>query len=659
VATATIDRRCHWLRKNKSSTRPEVILFVDTESTERALGEKVAEHSLKVGWSCLTQYVPGDGLEVLGWYKITDDISFWHLVSQVAVEHKRTYIVSHNIDYDARVLRAFSILPGIGWTPAYAILGESCRFFTFRSGKNTIALLDNLNYWRVPLSVLGHEFGIEKMHVNFDTVSDDDLSRYCKNDVKILVKVWDYWLGFLDRHDLGNFSITISGQAFRAFRHRFMEHKIGIHNRADAIKLERMSYKGGRCEVWRTGHFTGETFYKLDVNGLYAYVMQQFPVPRALVKVLVNVSPAYLEKLLEKYLVVADCIVETDEPIYALHSRGFNIFPAGTFRATLTTPEIRYALERGHLRAIGEVAIYQGDVLFKKFIDYFTPLRQQYKATGDTARSAMCKMIRNSLYGKFGQRGYTQKKIGVAPLGKVSVRHWLDLESQRECWDWTYGGVVIRQEKGGEAEDSFPGIASHIAAYGRLVLWDYAAGAGLENVYYADTDSLIVNQTGYDNLAEWIDPLRLGFLKLEGETADLEILAKKSYAFGEKRTAKGIRKNAVQQMDGSWRQVHFTSLKWAFRHGNLDNVTVFEVDRHMQNTVTHGKIDDDGRVHPPQFGLKQEEVAALIAPVDVYSWNWWVDVPWLQSLRTEKRLDLRSMFPYLFESSHAIEPLGF
>lgn len=632
MATKHIDRRCHWLRRNSGSKRPELLLFVDTEANECKLPGRKALQVFKVGWACLARYVPYKSLTDLKWYKITDPREFWLRVSSLAVNHKRTYVISHNIDYDARILRAFSILPGIGWTPAYAILGESCRFFTFKANKHTIALLDNLNYWRMSLAEIGQEFGIEKIAIDFATATPESLSAYCQNDVKILVKLWDYWLRFLDEHHLGDFAITVAGQAMRAFRHKFMDHKIGIHNREDAIRLERASYKGGRCEVYKIGKFSKGRYYKLDINGLYAYVMRSYPVPRKLVKVLVDVSPSYLVKLLQKYLVVVDCIVETDEPVYAIHSKGYNIFPTGVFRVTLTTPEIVYALDHGHLRGIGEVAIYEGDILFARFIDYFTPLRQQYKADGDTARSAMCKLIRNSLYGKFGQRGYEQKVIGDATLDEVKVRHWVDLESEAECWDWTYGGVVIRQEKKGEADDSFPGIASHIAAQGRLVLWDYIKIAGRKNVFYADTDSLIVNQAGYDNLAGRVDSIKLGFLKLEGYATDLEILAKKSYVFGDKRVAKGIRKNAKLQEGGAWRQVHFTSLKWAFTQGDLDDVTVYEVDRHQQNTITHGTVDTRGNTHPPQFAMTQDAISEIIEPRDAYSWDWWIDLSWLRSL---------------------------
>lgn len=632
MATPTIDRHCHWLRRNARSKRPETLLFVDTESSETPQPNGTSLQTFRLGWACLAEYVPYKGLKVKGWYEIKDLVDFWHTVGKVAVQHKCTYIVSHNIDYDARVLRAFSILPRVGFVPSYAILGESCRFFTFRADKNTIALLDNLNFWRLPLSEIGAELGLPKIAIDFKTATLTELSTYCKRDVQILVKLWDHWLRFLDEHQLGNFAITVAGQAMNAFRHRFMRHQIGIHNRQDAISLERASYKGGRCEVFRIGHFTDGPYYKLDVNGLYAYVMQSCSIPRKLVKVLVNVSPAYLEKLTEKYLVIADVLLDTDSPLYAIHSKGYTICPLGQFRATLTTPEVKRALDEGHIRGVGRVAIYDGDVLFRAFIDYFTPLRQKYKAQGKVAHSAMCKLLRNSLYGKFGQHGYSQKVIDTAPIDEIGITYWQDLESGAQCFDMTFGGVKIRQERKGESKDSFPGIASHIAAYGRQVLWDYVLLAGRKNCFYADTDSLIVSQAGYDNLKDAIDPLQLGMLKLEGISDDLEIFAKKAYIFGCKRTMKGIRKNATNLENGVWRQTHFTSLKWAFRAGCLDDVLVYEVEKHQQNTITHGHIKENGTVCPAQFSLDVDDVAEIIAPKDAYSWSWWIDPAWFQTL---------------------------
>jgi len=569
----------------------------------------------------------------------TDPLEFWDAITPFAAQHKQTYIVAHNMDYDARLLRAFSILPQIGWTPAYAILGKSCTFFTFKADKNTIALLDNMNFWQCSLARLGHDLGIEKQDVDFETCSDTELSAYCKNDVKILVKAWKYWLSFLDDHDLGDFAITTAGQAMHAFRHRFMRHKIGIHNNAKAINLERQSYRGGRCEVFRVGHFRLGPYYKLDINGLYAYVMQEFDTPSKLVKVISDVSPAYLSELLQTYHAIADVIVETDEPIYAIRVDGRNVFPTGSFRVTLTTWELIEALNKGHLRGIGRVAIYEHEPVFETFVEYFTPLRQSYKKDGEIAKSQLCKMIRNSLYGKFGQKGYEQEVIGAAPIDKVRIRRWVDLETGMECQDWTFGGIVIRQQSGGEGPDSFPAIAAHIAAAGRSVLWDYVRQAGPDNCYYADTDSLIVNSAGYKRLAGALDPLKLGYLKVEGISPDLQIEAKKEYTFAGQHKSKGIRANAEKQPDGGWKQEHFTSIKYGFTYGDLDQVLTYDVIKHNKSILTHGKIGRLGKVKPPEFLLDRDQVTEIVKPTDPTRWDWWVDLIWLDSLYSRERPD--------------------
>jgi len=637
MTTPTIDRSCHWLRKNPSARRPEWILFVDGESTLTPIHDKADLHTFRLGWACLCHYTPEDGLHVHEWYKIADPLDFWHKCSAFALKIKQLYIVSHNIDYDTRVLHGFTALPGIGWPPDYVILSDSCHFFTFKADKCKISLLDNLNYWHLSLADLGDEFGIPKGHVDFSTCTDDELSTYCRRDVEILIRAWTYWLSFLDDHDLGNWAITAAGQAWNAYRHRFMPAKIGIHNRLDAITLERDSYFGGRCEIWKVGKFIGGPFYKLDVNGLYAYAMRKYPSPQKLIKCVLGRDPAQIAKLLGRYLCIADVYLDTDQPVYPIRIRGYNVFPIGCFRTCLTTPELIYALDHGHVKAIGQVAIYEPKHLFTAYINYFTPLRQKYKAAGDTGRSLLCKMLRNALYGKFGQRGYDQEIIGDAPLDEVHVTRWKDSETGEKCTDWTFGGKVIRQTYKGESADSFPGIASHVAAHGRMILWDYAQHAGMENVYYADTDSLIVNQAGYDALEPWIDPLKLGYLKIEDKTDDLEIIAKKSYRMGIHRTLKGIKKNATRLAAGRWQQTQFTSLKWAFTHGDLEDVITYEVEKRELATVYHGHVDKHHNVQPPRLTQDADAVAAVIMPESDHSWTWWIDPLWFCSLDSHRQ----------------------
>jgi len=549
------------------------------------------------------------------------------------------------------LLKTFSILPANSFAPDYAIMSESCIFFTFQTGESKIHLLDNSNYWQTDLESLGQEFGIAKGHVDFDTVTDDKLSAYCKRDVEILVTVWRFWLSFLDEHDLGDFAITAASQSWNAYRHKFMPCQIGIHNRKDAIDLERASYRGGRVEVFKTGSFNSQPYYKLDVNGLYAYAMTKNPHPQKLLKIVKARNPRELHTLMERWLAIADVIVETDKPYYPHRVKDRNHFPVGIFRTQLTTPELRFALSEGHLRAIGQIALYEPADLFSDFIDTLTPLRQQYKASGDTGRSLICKLLRNTLYGKFAQRGYKQEVLGDAPLDVVSVRRWVNGETGERCVDWTFGGKTIRQYYTGESFDSFPAVSSHTSAYARVHMLALLDLAGWENVLYMDTDSLIVTESGFERLGLAIDSLRLGHLKVEGVSDHVEILAKKAYVFGGEQKIKGVKKKAEKVGKGTFSQWHFTTLNYGFRSGGLDDVMTYKVQKQVRHIVTDALVSSDGTVKPVELSMKREQAFDIVKPESSARWTWWVDIDWLANLPSslESRLSPESFrFPFSY-----------
>jgi len=627
-----LDRRCHWLRRNRKSRRPDALIFVDTEAKMTKLDGQRVDHTLRLGWACLCQYTPETGLQESEWLDFRTPLEFWKWAFAISGKHEQLYIVAHNIAYDARLLKSFSILPANSFTPNYAIMSESCVFFTFQSDKQKVHLLDNSNYWQVSLADLGKEFGVAKGTIDFEAATDDELSTYCRQDVGILVTAWKFWLAFLDEHDLGDFAITVAGQSWNAYRHKFMETQIGIHNRKDAIDLERASYRGGRVEVFQVGSFNGQNYYKLDVNGLYAYCMADSPHPQKLLKIVRARNPDELFTLMQRWLAIADVIVDTDKPYYPYRSKGSNYFPTGIFQTQLTTPELRIAIAEGHLRAIGEVALYEPADLFSDYVNTLTPLRQAYKASGDTGRSLICKLLRNSLYGKFAQRGYKQEVLGDAPLDEVSVRRWVRAETGDRCVDWTFGGVVIRQYYEGESFDSFPAVSAHTAAYARehmIMLLDLC---GWENCLYMDTDSLIVGEKGFQRLECARDNLRLGHLKVEGITNNLEILAKKAYRFGGQDTIKGIKKKAKRVGKDTYSQEYFTTLNYAFRKGDLGSVQTYDVEVHTRHVVTNAIVGQDGTVAPRQLAMTQDDVWEVVKPESSARWSWWCDVSWLYGL---------------------------
>jgi len=626
-------RKCHWLSRNRTTRRPEAVIFFDTEASIARPDARLEQHTFRLASACYAVYDTFAGLLERDWRSFQSERALWAWIDGIAQQHQETLVVSHNIDYDARVSRAFHYLPRFGWTPAWCVMSPSCNVFEFKHEKRRVTLLDNLNLFRSSLAELGKSVGLEKLEVDFEAVGDDQLAVYCHRDVEILVETWRQWLDFLDRHDLGDFGVTIAKQSFNAYRHRFMPVKIGIHSNAAALELERAAYRGGRSECFRVGQLPPEKYYKIDANGLYSAMMAWYKYPRRLVKVIQNVDAAYLDVLLRNHLAIAEVVIDTDQPRFPVRIRGRNAYPTGSFITTLSTPELQIALLDGEIKAIGRVALYEPADLFSDYISLLTPLRQQYKLAGDLARSQMCKLLRNSLQGKFGQRGYHQKRLGEAPLDVVRVKHWINGETGETVTDLTFGGATLRQWRAGEMFDSFPAIPAHVAAYGRMYMLSLIEQAGRRNVFYIDTDGLIVNQAGLDRLAGVLDANELGMLKIESVSDDVEIRAKKDYRFGKADVIKGVRRSAERVSNDVYEQWHFTTLRWGFQVRNLDGVTLHKVRKELSRGVTAGTLRDDGWIEPPRVHLTPDQVLHLEpGPGDGKAWVWEIDPTWLTRL---------------------------
>lgn len=626
-------RRCHWLSTNRRSKRPGAILFFDTEAHIDEPSARSQQHTYRLGAGSFCVYSSLDGLVEQERKLLPTALDLWAWVEMLALEHPKLLLISHNIDYDARVAGAFRYLPQNGWTPTWCVMSPSCTCFGFAKGEQKLTLLDGLNLFPMSLADMGSSVEIPKSEVDFAKVSDCELAEYCANDVQILVAAWRRWFDFLDRHDMGNFGITIAGQAFNAYRHHFMPCRIGIHGNPSAIELERGAYRGGRTECYYVGDFPRGTYYKLDVNGLYTAMMDAHSYPRRLVKVIQNVDSDYLHHLLDTYLVIAEVVLDTDESRYPVTIGGRVAYPVGTFTTTLTTPEVRTALRKGHVVGIGRVALYEPADLFSEYVQYLSALRNEYQDQSDYASSKMAKLLVNALQGKFGQKGHKQKVIGEAPIGEVSVRRWVNGETGETAVDWTFGGVVIRQWTEGESFDSFPAVPAHVCAYGRDHMQSLIERAGRRNVFYTDTDSLIVNELGYKRLLDQIYEGVPGLLKLEGTAKDVTIRARKDYRFGELEVIKGIRDSAEQLKPNVYEQWHFTTLRYAFTSRCLEGVKLHKVRKELKRGAVAGRIRRNGWVDPPLVAMSPYDLERL-EPLNSSerSWVWQVDPAFVEKI---------------------------
>jgi hypothetical protein len=596
-------RVAHFIRGNKSKAYPTRIILFDTETQATPIGPYAQRHELRLGVACYWHRRGENEPDTFDWITFRDPGSFWDWVLAHSYQKTRLVLASHNLGFDLPILRAFVELPSRGFKLRAFYSKGMTTLIRFRGHKCTLELVDNTNFFAGRLADLGEIVGIPKGNVDFDHVEDADLELYCHRDVEILLRLWQVWLQFIHEHDLGQWYRTLPSQAFGAFRHRFLDKPILIHDHEEALKLEREAYHGGRTEVLRVGRYQDGPYYKLDVNSMYPWAMREYSYPVALRGYKTAPTVPYLRKKLEKYHVVAEVEITTEDPAFQVHLDGHACYPVGKFWTVLTTEELRLVLRRGQIHAVNRLAFYSGAPIFRSYVDYFYPLKVKYTQEGNAPFRTISKGFLNFLYGKFGQRGIQDKLLGECPLGEFRIMECVEYETNKQ-YDLIYiGGQVIRREKKDESYNSFPAIAAEVTANARLYLWRLVSRAGRESVYYIDTDSLIVNREGMDRLTEVRDLTRLGALKLEGTASTLEIRAPKDYTFGGYTKIKGIRPNAEKLAPATFRQDKFPSIQGLLRSGEASDYVVTQQVKTLNRQVYSGVVTPSGFVRPFQLGL--------------------------------------------------------
>lgn len=605
-------RKAHVLKPNHSSSYPSRVIFFDTETVREEIEPGRERQVFKLGWACFWRRRREREKDTVEWYEIKVLEDFWDWVIQHSHEGTRLYLVAHNIDFDLGVTAGYKAILDRGFKLHKHWERGTSKFYCWKFGRRTIVALDNTNFFQGTLEKLGKSLGFPKLQVDFETVSDEELSIYCKRDVEIMLRAWQRWINFCQENDLGVFGNTLAGQSFNAYRHRFMPVKIYIHDNQEVIDLERECYKGGRCECFYIGCPPGGPFYYLDVNSMYPHVMRENYYPTRLAGYYRNPSVKYFLSTLENYCVCAHVRVQSEVAAFPVRYKQRTFHPVGEFDCFLSTPEIIYLLENGKLLRVYAFARYEKAMIFREFVDYFYAERLKAKAEGDETLSYFFKIMMNSLYGKFGQKSVRWEKIGECSPDLERVEQVVDLKTGKKYSIRYHNGIVEQTTEEEEAYNSFPAIAAHVTAYSRIYLQRLIDRAGKENVFYVDTDSLIVNEIGYQNLTAYLDNSKLGCLKLEEVGEFFEIRGPKDYTFGKKTKVKGIRFGAQEVAPGVYEQDKWLGFASRIRTGELNTFIVEKQRKALQRVYLKGKLLGGGAVSPWRLPEDQEEIFRVL-----------------------------------------------
>ncbi|MBA7524176.1 hypothetical protein ES705_16313 [subsurface metagenome] len=578
-------------------TIPRHFVFVDTETSVTKDSDGNMEQHFKLGWLCYYSRAYGRHTEQEDWFYFDTIVSFWDYIFAHCEPKQRLWIIARNVVFDFTILRGWENLRKEGYKLRFFHNNGVSAILTVRKGNKSIVFLDSMNWFPESLAKTGERLGIPKIQIDFETCSLQELIDYCRNDVVIDYENFKQFIRFLVGNTISRLCYTRASTAMAAYLLRHYHTPIYIHNNAEAIRLERDSYKGGRCECFFIGEPNHESYYILDVNSLYPFVMRNndYPVKYE------HIEPEITIKALTNYIktkaVVAKVLIETDEPIYAV-KRDRTLFPIGVFETVLTTPELKYGLEHEHIRKVYNCVTYKRANIFKSYVDTIYTLRQDFKSAGVDVYQNLCKYLLNSLYGKWGQKAENWVKIGECPNEPDREELLFTYESNMVMRLRYLLGEVFKLKSYGEAYNSFPAISSHVTAGGRMYLWSLMQLAGHGNYYYCDTDSLIVNDKGMNNLTPVLSDTKLGFMKHEETTHKLIIHGLKDYEKDSKVVIKGIRKNAVKISEGVYKQEQWSSFKGLLHSEDINTYTVKSVTKHLSRKYTKGIVTDSGVVEP-------------------------------------------------------------
>jgi hypothetical protein len=629
----------HKLRQNKRLSMQDNFLFIDVESninkTEKNKQVLTFKMCCAIFWKRSTNF-----LKKFPYYSID---SFWN-VFEFYVEYlkyqnaKQLIMFAHNIEFDLRQLNGYENLFKRDWELVSHYIKGSVYIFIFSKNDFLLHVWSTTNYVKKPLKSIGDTLNLPKLDINFEKDSDEELEVYCMRDTEIIYLFIKQLVEFLQDNDLSRLKATAGALSLNIFKHKFYNDErspIFIHDWKKTVLLERESYKGGITDCFQLGE--KQETYKLDINSMYPKSMRDCRLPSKLIAWVHESNRSQKElfhiyrRFKDLYGIIAKVIVNIPKKYaYIMHDYGLgkSSFCYGeNMEITVCSPELNFIEKYGKIIKIKQLAIYRMKRIFRKFVKFFYKLRLYYKQIGNDIYVEFCKLILNTLYGKFGQKATVSKMLTKDDKSIIKYQEaiMVMIKRRKEILEITdkdlenniiYLGTIINvcelylidkklyfiQQTSENSRDSFVAISSFITSYSRMMLVDYILKAKRKNVFYTDTDSLFVNQEGYNNLLEDIDTSELGKLKLE-ETGSCIIYAPKFYDFNSYRKIKGVRQKNSILLEETDTHVIYQVEQWerskaSFKDNNVEQQVIVNVRKKVKKLYTKGNVDQNGIVKP-------------------------------------------------------------
>jgi hypothetical protein len=603
-----------WLRPNHASRVPRRFAALDTETvTDPVTGGAVHRWRLGVAalWDDRRRPFADGPVEVVD---ATTPEELWRTVDGWTWSGYRLVVVAHNLGFDLRTSRALSVLPALGWRCEWVRLDGPDACAMFRRDRRSIALVDLHTWVPKPLVEIGGMVGIDKPPL---PRPDDDVEAWwhrCRTDVLITGAAFARVLAATRERDWGDWRVTGPAQAMAWFRHRHLDRqKVLVGCPPGTVEPEREAAHAGRCEAWRHGVVEGP-LVEWDWHLAYARVAAAVEVP---VKPLGRRIDARAGEMYEKWTRHARCAlvrVATDVPVVPARIDGRIAWPVGEFTTWLWDCEIDLARDEGADVEVLAVRVWRRTPLLRTAATEILAACDPDGGEHDRVVRAVWKQWGRTLVGRFGMRHTSWERFGTADDDDVSLSSLCDRTTGERTRLLQVGRDLLLEGGARDAPTAQPAVMSYVMAVTRTWLWRAMRVAGLREVVYVDTDSLLTTETGSTRLEAAVAAGGLGGLRVKSLHERVEVLGPRQLVLDDGVRIAGLPRRARRVGAREWEAEVWErpATSVAARHPDTvevrrRRVVVEGVDRrrvHLPGgTTAPVRHDGTGHVAPPDSPL--------------------------------------------------------
>lgn len=472
----------------------------------------------------------------------------------------------HNIKFDGEFLLSFMFENGFKYddtlsnkntfktliTDTGIWYGMELKFYKSKNAKKVV-FRDSLKIIPLPVEAMAKSFGLDtlKGEINYKkrrpvghqlTKKEID---YIVSDCKIVSQ------SLKAMFDLGLTKMTIASNAMnhykelmggnRIFRMNYpilnFTHLDGAGEVKTVDEFFRKSYKGGYtyCQPKHQGKEIKQSGCTYDVNGLYSGVMMNDILPYGMPVyfkgeyVKNELYPLSITHIKCKFKLKKGYVptIQLKNNSRFLGRETEYLSDSGTERVDLYLTNVDLERVKEHyiltrIEYIGGYMFKGKRGLFDDYINYWSNLKIKADIEGNMGLRQICKLMLNSLYGKFACNTVNDLKIPVSIDEVTSLKSKIDIKEQKPCGYWQ--DIELKDDRAREL--CYTAMASFITSGARRITIS-AIQENYDNFCYADTDSIHLIGTKAVNIT--IHPTELGSWKHESNWCYAKFIRAKTY----------------------------------------------------------------------------------------------------------------------------------